>query len=197
MSLPVRSGVPKRRLERLEGLRRGKRQAWTPIKSYWWGPGAFACGVRGAKKAFGAFGRFEAWQTAGVNAKKKLLMGPCCLCLRGWGCQKGVWSVWRVWGLANGRRERQEKAKRQGKAIDGALLPLPAGLGVPKRRPGKPQAWTPIKSDCWGKRQAWTPRKSYWCGLGGFAFGVGGAKKAFGAFGVALVSLPAGLGKNV
>ena len=76
VSLPASLGVPKRRLERLEGLRPGKRQAWTPIKSYWWGPGAFACKVRGAKKAFGGFGKFEAWQTAGVNAKKKLLMGP-------------------------------------------------------------------------------------------------------------------------
>ena len=72
-----------------------------------WRLGAFACGVRGAKKAFGAFGRFEAWQTAGVNAKKKLLMGPWCFYLRGWGCQKGVWSVWRVACLANGRLECQ------------------------------------------------------------------------------------------
>ena len=200
MPLPARLGVPKRRLEGLEGLRPGKRQAWTPRKSYWWGLGlgvpkgiwsvcrvaclakrqawtprksywcglgvfacgvggakkapwqtahlnankkllvgpwclclqgwgcqkrvwqtaglnvkkkllmglgAFACGVGGAKKAFGALGEFEASQTAGLNAKKKLLMWPWCLCLQAWGCQKGVWSVWRVWGLANGRRERQ------------------------------------------------------------------------------------------
>ena len=52
------------------------------------------------------------------------------LCLRGWGCQKGIWRVWSVSGLANGRLERQEKA------IDAALvsLSLPAGLGVQKRR---------------------------------------------------------------
>ena len=75
------------------------------------GPGVFACGVRGTKKAFGGFGGFEAWQTAGLNAKKKLLMWPWCLGLRGWECQKGVWSVWRV-----------------------ALVSLPAGFGVPKRR---------------------------------------------------------------
>ena len=109
-----------------------------------------ACGVGAAKKAFGgfegwqtarlnakeklliygvgaaknAFGGFEGWQTAGLNAKKKLLMGPWCLGLRGWGCQKGIW---RVRGLANGRLERQEKA------IDGALVPWPAGLGLPKK----------------------------------------------------------------
>ena len=85
---------------------------------------SFACGVGGAKKEFGAFGVFEAWQTARLNAKKKLLVGPWCLCLQGWGCQKG---------------------------IDVALMSLPAGLGVPKRhleglegleglRPGKRQA---------------------------------------------------------
>jgi len=85
---------------------------------------SFACGVEGAKKEFGAFGVFEAWQTARLNAKKKLLVGPWCLCLQGWGCQKG---------------------------IDVALMSLPAGLGVPKRhleglegleglRPGKRQA---------------------------------------------------------
>ena len=35
------------------------------------GLGAFACGVWGAKKAFGGFGAFEAWQTAGLNANIK------------------------------------------------------------------------------------------------------------------------------
>ena len=128
VSLLAGLGVPKKRLERLEGLRPGKRQAWRPRNSYWCGLGVFACGVGGAKKAFGAFGEgfgvfacgvggakkafgafgeLEASQTAGLNAKKKLLMWPWCLCLQAWGCQKGVWSVWRVWGLANGRRERQ------------------------------------------------------------------------------------------
>ena len=52
--------------------------------------GAFACGIGGTKKAFGGFAAFEAWQTAGLNANKKLL----------------------IW----------------------ALVPLPAGLGVPRRR---------------------------------------------------------------
>ena len=55
VGLPGGLGVPKRRLERLEG-----------------GFGVFACGVGGAKKAFGAFGEFEAWQTARLNANKKL-----------------------------------------------------------------------------------------------------------------------------
>ena len=107
MSLPAGLAVPKRHWERLEG-----------------GFGVFACGDGGAKKEFGAFGVFEAWQTARLNAKKKLLMGPWCLCLQGWGCQKG---------------------------IDVALMSWPAGLRVPKRhleglegleglRPGKRQA---------------------------------------------------------
>ena len=76
---PAGLGVPKRHLERLEG-----------------GFGVFACLVRGAKKALGGFGVFEAWQTARLNAKKKLLIGPWCLCLQGSGCQKGVWKLWRV-----------------------------------------------------------------------------------------------------
>ena len=105
MSWPAGLGVPKRRLERLEG-----------------GFGVFACGVRGAKKAFGGFGAFEGWQPAGLNAKKKLLMWPWCLGLRSWGCQKGIWSfggfeAWQAAGL---------NAKKK-------LLMWPAGLGVPKR----------------------------------------------------------------
>ena len=56
--------------------------------------------IGGAKKVFGgfgAFGGFDGWQTEALNAnKKRLLYGPWCLCLRGWGCQKGVWRVWSV-----------------------------------------------------------------------------------------------------
>ena len=75
------------------------------------GIGAFACGVGGAKKAFGGFGAFEAWQTAGLNANKKLLMWPWCLCLQGWRCQKGL-------GLGVPKRrleglERLKPGKRQ------------------------------------------------------------------------------------
>ena len=75
----------------LEGLTAGKWQASTPKKKllgwalvggtkkafgFEMGFGAFACRVGGTKKAFGGFegfGRFDGWQTAGFNAKKKLL----------------------------------------------------------------------------------------------------------------------------
>ena len=88
------------------------------VWSVWRGLGVFACGVGVAKKAPWQTAHLNAnkkllvgpwclclqgwgcqkrvWQTAGLNVKKKLLMGPWCLCVRGWGCQKGVWSVWRV-----------------------------------------------------------------------------------------------------
>ena len=62
-------------MEGLEGLKAGKQQAWTPLKSYWCVLHALACGVRDAKKVFGAFGGFEAWQTAGLNAIKKRGLG--------------------------------------------------------------------------------------------------------------------------
>ena len=68
----------------LKGLKPGKRQAWTPVTSYW-------CGVEGQEKAvdvalvpwragsgapkepLDGFRGFEAWQTAGLNASNKLL----------------------------------------------------------------------------------------------------------------------------
>eukprot|EP00435_Cladocopium_sp_Y103_P031573 s473_g8.t1 len=118
----------------------------------------------GAKNAFGAFWN---WQTAGLNGKKKLLMWLWCLCLRSWRCQKRLWGFLE---LANGRLERQEKA------IDVALVPLPAELGVPK---------TPLgpfgTSDGWqtaglnGKKKLlmWL-----WC----LCLRSWGAKNAFGAF---------------
>ena len=72
------------------------------------GFGAFACGgLQGfggfdgwqtagfdaKKKLLGwamGFGAFDGWQAASFNAKKKLFWdGPWCLCLRGWGYQKG------------------------------------------------------------------------------------------------------------
>ena len=126
----TRLHVIKRRLERLEA-----------------GFGVFACGVGGAKKAFGAFRGFEAWQTAGLNAKKQLLMWPWCLCLRGWGAKK-------VFG-----------------AFGEGLVSLPAGLGVPKKRLERLEGLRP------GKQHAWMPIKSYWCGLGVFACGVGVPKR--------------------
>ena len=67
---PAQGGwVPKRNLERLEGLKPGKTAAFAPIKSCGCGLGALACKVRGAK---GTFGGFEGWQTAALNANKKL-----------------------------------------------------------------------------------------------------------------------------
>jgi hypothetical protein len=36
-------------------------------------------------------GLIEGWQTAGLNAKKKLLIRPWYLGLRGWSGQKGIW----------------------------------------------------------------------------------------------------------
>ena len=56
------------------------------------------------KKSLEGFGGFEARQTAGLNARKKLLMSalkakkklfmwPWCVGLRGQGCQKSVWTV--------------------------------------------------------------------------------------------------------
>ena len=71
----------------LEGLKPCKRQAWTPVTSFW-------CRVENEEKAvdvalvrwpagsrvpkkplegFRGFGRFEAWQTAGLNASKKAI----------------------------------------------------------------------------------------------------------------------------
>ena len=57
------------------------------------GLGALACGVKGAKKAFGGFlgvlgvfEGFEAWQTAGLNASKKLLMLDQSIDMVFWEC---------------------------------------------------------------------------------------------------------------
>ena len=70
-----------------------------------------------SKKVLEGFGGFHGWQTAGLNASKKLLMSPgrprkaidmaLVLGVRGQGCQKGFGGFWRVSRLANGRLERQ------------------------------------------------------------------------------------------
>ena len=81
-------------------------QGWGCQKSIWrvWG----LANGRLERQEKAIDGALVPWPAGlGLNAKKKLLMGPWCLGLRGWGCQKGIW---RVWGLANGRLERQEKA---------------------------------------------------------------------------------------
>ena len=91
-------------LEGLEGLRPGKRQPWTPIRSHccgrgvllshccglvvalWWLLPAgvarvgligipFPCGVGQTFGGVGRFGGFEAWQTAALNAYKR---SHCC-----------------------------------------------------------------------------------------------------------------------
>ena len=69
VSWPAGLGVPKRRLERLEG-----------------GFGVFACGVRGAKKAFGGFGGWLVSLPAGLGVPNRHLERLECLerlkCLR-------------------------------------------------------------------------------------------------------------------
>ena len=118
------------------------------VKSF----GALACRVRGAKKPLEGFGWFEAWQTAGLNATKKLLMSPwrprkSCWCGVGAlacgvrGAKKAFGGFWRVLkGLKPGKRQAWTPVKsywcrleRQEKAVDVALVPWPAGSGVPKK----------------------------------------------------------------
>ena len=79
-------------------MKPGKRQASTPKKS------SFACGVGGAKKAFGGFGAFEAWQTAGLNANKKLLISLGAFACGIGGTKKafggfGAFEAWQTAGL--------------------------------------------------------------------------------------------------
>ena len=94
--------------------------AWKAKKSYGYGLGACTCRDVGAKRvldAFGGFGGFHGWQTAGLNASKKLLMWPgrpikaMDMALvpgrAGTWVPKGFWRVWMVSRLANGRLERQ------------------------------------------------------------------------------------------
>ena len=68
MPLPAGLGVPKRRLEGLSvcSLASGRleRQSKAPLPA----------GLGVPKKVFGGLGAFEAWQTAGLNANKKLLI---------------------------------------------------------------------------------------------------------------------------
>ena len=77
-------------LERLEGLRPGKRQPWTPIRSHCCGRGVPLSHCCGLVVAF-ACGRGACWACLGTFS------------LPSW---EDFWSVWRVWGLANGSLER-------------------------------------------------------------------------------------------
>jgi hypothetical protein len=104
------------------------------------GFGVFACGVGGAKKAFGRFGAFQAWQTAGLKAKYKLLMWlwglfACgvggakkafgafggwlwCLCLRSWDAIVAVGSDERAkFHTSGGPRRRPCLGKGRGRRI--------------------------------------------------------------------------------
>ena len=208
----------------LRGLTPGKRQAWTPGKSYWWhsmapwmapwtprkscwcGLSALACRVKLERHAT------KQPRPAGSRVPKKPL--------EGFGGFSGVLRVLK--GLTPGKRQAWMPGKcywwhlawrleRQEKAVDVALVRWPAGPRVPNKplqgfgrffeafggfwevlkrlKPGKRQAWTPVKSnECTlngalnakkrqenvlgllrvlrgltpGKRQAWTPGKSYW-----------------------------------
>ena len=71
--------------------------------------GAFACGVGGAKKAFGAFGvfgGFDGWQTAGLNANKKLLIyGPWCFACGVGAPKRPLEGLERLEGLTAGKRQ--------------------------------------------------------------------------------------------
>ena len=89
------------------------------------GLGAFACGVGGAKKAFGGFGAFEAWQTAGLNANKKLLIS-----LGAFACGVGG-TKRRLEGLEGLTPGQTAGLNANKKLLIWALVPLPAGLGVP------------------------------------------------------------------
>ena len=139
-------------LERLEGLRPGKRQPWKPIRSHccgrgvpfshccglvvavacgrgacWACWGTFACGVGRTCGGFGGFGAFEAWQTAALNAYKQPLLRPWgALEPLLWPCGCFCLRAWRVLGLL------------------GYLFPAELGklLGL---RPRKRQPWTPRK----------------------------------------------------
>ena len=123
------------------------------------------------------------WQTAGLNASKKLLMAPwrprkSCWCgLSALACgvksaKKAFGGFWRVLkGLKPGKQQAWTPVKSywwhlegQEKAVYVALVRSPAGSRVPKKPlEGKQQAWTRVTS-YWGrfegqenKRHAWAP----------------------------------------
>ena len=87
---------------------------WRPRKSCWCGLGALACGVRGAKKAFGGF--WKVWK--GLKPGKRHAWAP----VKSYWCRLGALACGsgvpkkplegfgrfgRVWSLANGTLERQ------------------------------------------------------------------------------------------
>ena len=129
----------------LKGLMPGKRQAWTPVKSYW-------CRVEGEEKAVDV--ALVPWRA-------------------GSGVPKEFWMV--LEGLKRGKRQAWTPVKSywcrvegQEKVVDVALVRWPAGSGVPKKAfDGFGGFWRVLEGLKPGKRQAWTPVKSYWCRLEG------------------------------
>ena len=93
------------------------------------GLGAFACGIRGAKKAFGAFGGFDGWQTAGLNANMGLGAFACGV----GGAKKAFGAFGAFGGFGGWQTAGLNVNKKRLIIIIWALVPLPAGLGVPKR----------------------------------------------------------------
>ena len=81
----------------LEGLRPGKWQTWTPIRSHCCGRGVPLSHCCGLVVAF-ACGRGACWACWGTFS------------LRRWANFWRSWKVWSVWGLANGSLERVKEA---------------------------------------------------------------------------------------
>ena len=172
-----------------KGLRAGKRQAWTPIRSHWCGLGVpVGCGMRHAKKMFQ---RLKGLKRVTPGERHRQAGPP----RRSDGCGLGV-----AFAGAVGRSEKLLQSFKGFKPFKGF-----EGL-----RAGKRQAWTPIRSHWCGlgvlvgcgmrhakkmfqrlrrvtpgerHRQAGPPRRSDGCGLGvAFACAVGRSEKLLQSF---------------
>ena len=151
---------------------------WRPRKSCWCGLGALACGVKSSKKVFGGFWKgfgkflegfegFEAWQTAGLNASKKLLMAP-------WRLRKSCWCG--LGALACGVKSAKKAFGGFWKVLVGFVRVWGGFEGFEAWQTGGLNASKKLLM------APWRPRKSCWCGLSALACGVKSAKKAFGGF---------------
>ena len=104
------------RLEGFKGLRAGKRQTWTPIRSHWCV--ALGCLLAARGLANGRLGcpeeAIDVWPWGGGWLQGEACQANVLRALRFWRVWRvlmvlrvwRVWSVWRVlrvWGLANGR----------------------------------------------------------------------------------------------
>ena len=96
-------------LKRLSGLRAGKRQARTPLKTDGWAwlRELLPVALERPAEGFEAFERFEGGQTAGSNPLKNRWLGVAARVVASCLGKAGgrVWSVWAVWRRANGRLE--------------------------------------------------------------------------------------------